>query len=105
LPAGKFQPRRPYRAVTDSSGAVDVDESIAVSKPGTVFAHKGTETLVLLLPREKLLGKCYNKRDGMKKTLSLRVLDASLLVMGLATTFEPAGRGCGHRLTFCCWPP
>lgn len=29
-------------------------------KPGTVFAPEGTETLVLLLPREKLLSKCYN---------------------------------------------
>ncbi len=29
-------------------------------KPGTVFAPEGTETLVLLLPREKVLSKCYN---------------------------------------------
>ena len=29
-------------------------------RPGTVFAPEGTETLVLLLPREKLLSKCYN---------------------------------------------
>ncbi len=32
-----------------------------MSKPGTVFALQGTETLVLLLPQEKLLGKRYNK--------------------------------------------
>ena len=28
--------------------------------PGTVFAPEGSETLVLLLPRQKMLSKCYN---------------------------------------------
>jgi AraC-like DNA-binding protein len=39
-------------------------------KPGTVFAPEGTETLVLLLPREKVLSKYYNVDNLLMRPFS-----------------------------------
>jgi AraC-like DNA-binding protein len=41
-------------------------------KPGTVFAPEGTETLVLLLPREKVLSRRYNLDELIMRPFSCR---------------------------------